>query len=194
MKKINLENDEFEEKYFQFDHYDNDYKMSHAINETRNNFLSTDKWLYLGADNLRKDFAKIGITMHDLKSRSYSSESPGFHLFCAFKFKYDVSTREAREIENSVLLTLDDLYRNADGSATRLKHFESGRDSECFYPVDFLRFFVSLHDVIYTDHRNYFVISGYENEYGGYEGEFVGCIFNTCYEKHRKKYIRMILQ
>lgn len=158
------------------------------------NFESLDRWLYLGADALDNSFAKIGMTMGDLASRSYSSTRPGYFLFCAFKFTHNISMQEVKCIEGDVLSRIDGLHRNVDGSTKRMTHYESGLPSECFFPVDFFTFYKDLHDEIYDHHRSSFVISGYENEYGIDDGEFVDCIFNLRHKKHHDEYIKMILR
>ncbi|MBV7549868.1 hypothetical protein KW849_26655 [Pseudomonas sp. PDM26] len=155
-----------------------DYKMDHVYTETMRNFASTERWLYLGADAGNSGFAKIGITTGDLSSRSYSSTNPNYYLFCAFKCNYDLPKEELASIEYSLLAKIDSLYRNSDGTSKRMSHHESGVLSECFCPVDFQDFFVTLHQEIYDNFRHKFVISGMENEIGDVDGEFVDCIFS----------------
>lgn len=171
-----------------------DYKIEYVEQETRRNFESTDKWLYLGADILDANFAKIGMTWGDLTSRSYSSSRPSYYLFCAFKFKYNISIDEVKRVENAVLSRIDEWHRNQDGSSKRMVHYESGRPSECFYPVDFFNFYKDVHLEIYDHHRDSFVICGNENGFGIDEGEFVYCIFNSRQNERHNEYIQMILQ
>ncbi|WP_148280145.1 hypothetical protein [Rubrivivax gelatinosus] len=174
--------------------YGRDYKLEHTERESKRNIESTDIWLYLGADVVDKNFAKIGITMGDLASRSYSSSRPTYYLFCAFKFKCNVSAQEVKRVEVDVLSRIDGLHRNKDGSSKRMVHCESGVPSECFYPVEFFAFFKDLHDEIYDHHRGSFVISGYENECGVEDGEFVDCIFSPLQERRHNEYRKMILR
>jgi hypothetical protein len=171
-----------------------DYKLEYVEQETRQNFESTDKWLYLGADILDANFAKIGMTMGDLVSRSYSSSRPSYYLFCAFKFKHNTSMQDVKRVENDVLWRIDCLHRNVDGSSKRMIHYESGQLSECFYPVNFFDFYRDVHFEIYDRHRNDFVICGYENEFGVDDGEFVDCIFNARQKERYNEYIKLILQ
>ncbi|MGX9776719.1 hypothetical protein ACWYXN_24865 [Janthinobacterium aestuarii] len=172
-----------------------DYKIAHVETEIRNNFESTDRWIYLGRKAADPSFAKIGLTMGDLSSRSYSSASPDYHLFCAFKCKYDISKIELKSVEEDILVRLESYYRNDDGSSKRLNHYDSGRPSECFSPVDFFEFFVDLHFEIYKNHRNSFVICDWVNEIGQVDGDFVDCIFNNEIGlDDRNKFIKMILQ
>jgi hypothetical protein len=174
--------------------YSDDYKIEHVEQGAKRNLESLNKWLYLGADALDVNFAKIGMTMGELPSRSYSSSSPSYYLFCAFKFKPDMSIQDVKHVEGDVLSRIDWLHRNVDGSSKRMIHYESGRPSECFHPVDFFAFYKDVHREIYDRHRNSFVICGYENEYGADDGEFVDCIFNPRQKEHHNEYIKMILQ
>lgn len=171
-----------------------DYKLEHVEQEMQRNFESVDKWLYLGADYLDPTFAKVGMTMGDLTSRSYSSSRPSYYLFCAFKCKDEISLVEVKQIENHVLSRIDGLHRNPDGSSKRMKHFDSGALSECFLPVDFSQFYKDVHDSIYENHRNNFVISGWINNYGIDDGEFVECIFNKKVGQNHQRYMNMILR
>ncbi len=174
--------------------YESDYKLQYLENEVIRNYKSTKKWLYLGADCCNKNFAKIGITEGDLSSRSYSSARPSYYLFCAFKFCHNISEPEMKSVENDILLRIDALHRDRFNNSKRLFHYESGRLSECFEPVDFFQFYKDLHSEIINHHRNSFVIVGYEDESGGCEAEFVDCIFNPRVDNSDNKYIKMILQ
>lgn len=171
-----------------------DYKLEYIQREAKKNFESLDKWLYLGADELDANFAKIGITMGNLTSRSYCSSRPSYYLFCAFKFIYNISKQDVKRIEDDVLSKIDILYRNPDDSSKRMIHYESRKVSECFYPVNFFDFYKDVHLIIYNDHRNSFEICGYENEDGEDDGEFVDCIYNSRQEKDHNKFRKMILQ
>lgn len=170
-----------------------DYKLEYVELETKRNFESIEKWLYLGADAKNLNFAKIGITMGDLSSRSYSSGNPNYYLFCAFKCKYNLSQLELKNIEEDILMRFEEIYTNDDGSTKRLKHYESDFSSECFYPVNFLEFFINLHLEIYQSHRNSFVICGFDDGFGGVDAEFIDCIFSPKIG-NKNKYIKMILQ
>lgn len=173
---------------------DRDYKLDFLQQEARRNFESLDKWLYLGADELDANFAKIGITMGDLASRSYSSSRPSYYLFCAFKFKYNISKQDVKRVESDVLSKIDDFYRNADGSSKRMIHYESRKISECFYPVNFFDFYKDMHWIIHENHRDSFEICGYVNKFEIDDGEFVDCIYNPRQKELHDKYRRMILQ
>lgn len=80
----------------------NDFKTAAVMERDRINFESPNKWLYVGADCRNLNFAKIGITMNDLRSRSYSSANPNYYLFCAFQCQQS-TTKEQLEVLNSVL-------------------------------------------------------------------------------------------
>lgn len=181
---------------FDFSNYfpDRDYKLDYVEQQLQRDFESVDKWLYLGADSLDCTFAKIGMTAGDLRSRSYSSSRPSYYLFCAFKCKDSLSPSHIKEIERNVLSKIDLLHRNPDGSSKRMYHFESNAISECFSPVNFLEFYRDIHDTIYDNHRNDFLISGWENEFGAEDGEFVDCIFNKKVMSDYRNLMRMILR
>ncbi|APQ14588.1 hypothetical protein BJP27_22895 [Pseudomonas oryzihabitans] len=154
------------------------YKMESIYNESKENFESVEKWLYLGADLRDGGYAKLGLTMGDLSSRSYSSANPYYYIFCAFKCHCEMDGRKLASIERDALRYLDGVFVNPDGSTKRVPHTESGRMSECFYNIDFVEFFVVLHEYLYGNYRNCFLPCGFENEAGYYEGEFLDCEFN----------------
>lgn len=156
--------------------------------ESIKNIESTDKWLYLGADAKNPFYAKIGLTLGNLASRSYSSANPNYYIFCAFKCKYNLLKHDIDRIENDILTKFEKYYRYENGLTKRMMHYESGRPSECFCDIDFLHFFISLHLEIYSCHRNSFVISGMN------DGEFVDCEFNPKVGTDKYNYIRMITQ
>ncbi|MGE8681523.1 MAG: hypothetical protein ACN6PE_23155 [Achromobacter marplatensis] len=185
-----------ERQFFDFSQYvpDRDYKMEYVEQELQRDFESVEKWLYLGADSLDRTFVKVGMTVGDLRSRSYSSSRPSYFLFCAFKCKDKLSRADIKIIEKDVLSRIDWLHRNPDGSSKRMRHFESGAISECFSSVDFLEFYRDVHDAIYDHHRNNFVISGWVNEFGVEDGEFVDCIFNENTMNDYKAYMRKIIR
>lgn len=172
------------------------YKMEFVHNESKENFESTEKWLYLGTNARDSKFAKVGITMGDLTTRSSSSESPGYYLFCAFKCRHNITRPQLNTIEESALKYLESVFTNLDGSTKRASHHESGRISECFFDIDFLEFFRELHYYLYENHRNQFLLSVFENGEGFYEGDFIDCEFNKRHMSLNEinKYIRMILQ
>ncbi|MGC3819338.1 hypothetical protein [Acinetobacter sp. G11] len=172
-----------------------DYKMSEVLQDNRQSFASVKKWLYLGADDRDSNFAKVGITEGNLASRSYSSANPRYYLFCAFKFKYNISKEDMEFVENDILLKLDNRWCDRYGRSKRLRHYESNVLSECFEDVDFVDFYKDLHYLIYTYHRDKFEISGYQaNEFDESEVEFIYCIFNKKLPKKENVYIEMILQ
>lgn len=157
----------------------NDYKMQSILSENKKIFESTEKWLYLVADDANENYAKIGITMGDLQSRSYSSANPRYYIFCAFKCRYDIKKEQLERIESEVLKALDRRYTYDDGTTKRMLHFESKRPSECYNDIDFMDFFINLHDELYNHHSNYFLIGGLENGCGHDMGELLDCDFNS---------------
>ena len=171
------------------------YKMEFLHNQAKENFESTEKWLYLGSNARDSGFAKVGMTMGNLTTRSSSPENPSYYLFCAFKCRHNITKSELKDLEADALSYLGSVFVHPDGSSKRAKHHESELISECFYDVDFHEFFRELHSYIYENHRNYFTISGFENEDGFDEGEFVDCEFNSRMSRNEiNSYIRMILQ
>ncbi|WP_146749210.1 hypothetical protein [Paracidovorax anthurii] len=167
------------------------YKMEFLHNKSKENFESTEKWLYLGANDRDRAFAKVGITMGNLTTRSSSSESPGYYLFCAFKCVNNITKNQLESIEEDALSHLEGVFRHSDGSIKRALHYESEYISECFFEVDFLDFFRALHYHLYKNHRNDFMPCGFEND----EGEFLDCEFNPRISRDEiNRYIRMILQ
>ncbi|MYM88930.1 hypothetical protein GTP91_17335 [Rugamonas sp. FT82W] len=173
-----------------------DYKLWYSEMETKNNYESLYGWIYLGADAKNKKFAKIGLSMGDLSSRSYSSSNPNYYLFCAFKCRHDISRDRLAIIEREILTKIDELYKNRNGSSRRMRHYESGALSECFESVDFFNFFKDLHSEIYENYRNDFVTSEWWEDHSvESEGSFVDCIFNPKISlKEKNTFIRMILQ
>jgi hypothetical protein len=170
-----------------------DYKMAWVMEQTKLDMESRDGWLYLGADASNPSFAKLGLTMGDLASRSYSSGNPNYYLFCAFKCRHDVSLSELTIIENNILNHLERLYRYSDGSTKRMRFYESRMLSECFCDVGFNDFFQNLHYEIYENYRSYFVIYSMDDGFGGTDGQFVDCLFSpTLNDPHF--YRKMIIQ
>lgn len=172
-----------------------DYKMEFIHNESKADFESTEKWLYLGANARDSGFAKVGITKGDLTTRSSSSESPSYYLFCAFKCRRNIEISKLKAIETSALKYLEGLFIYHDGSTKREFHQDSGRISECFYNVNFLDFFVELHYFLYENYCNYFSLMGFDNEAGSDDGEFIDCEFHRRMTREEiNTHIRMILQ
>ncbi|HCD4537500.1 TPA: hypothetical protein NBQ86_002512, partial [Enterobacter hormaechei] len=94
-----------------------DYKMAWLHERNKKDFESLTKWLYLGADIKDSGFAKVGLTMDDLSSRSYSSANPNYYLFCAFKCRDDLTKTEVEKIERSTLEYLERVFANEDGTS-----------------------------------------------------------------------------
>lgn len=170
-----------------------DYKLESSADEMRLNFESTDKWLYLGGDARDSSYVKVGLTMGDLSTRSYSSARPDYYMFCAFKCMHDIRSTDLKRIEVDLLAKMESRYRYDDWSSKRRRHFESGVLSECFYDICFDDFFRDFHYEVYVGYREWFVITGLDEGFGGDEGEFVECLFNDKVS-HHSRYRRMIVQ
>lgn len=155
-----------------------DYKEAHLHDLAREEFESIHNWLYLGADVRDGGFAKVGMTMDDLGSRSSNSGRPSFYIFCAFKCRSNISRSKLEYIEDSAFNYLDQIFVNPDGSTKRELHAESGRLSECYYGINFMDFFIALHDYLYDHFYDCFSTTGYENEVGIDEGHYIDCEFN----------------
>lgn len=126
--------------------------------------------------------------MDDLGSRSSCSGNPDYFLFCAFKCKHDITISQLTMIEADLLTRLDLYY-------TRIRHFDSQRLSEWYGGIDTLVFLQSVHNILYTYHHNYFLVSQFENEVEGIEGNFLDCIFNDIYTIEQEMFfIRNILE
>src|SRR5450830_776750 len=155
-----------------------DYKSAEVELNMLNNFESIERWLYLGADAANPNFARVGITMGDLRSRSYSSANPNYYLFCAFKCIHNLPLVNLKTMEDDVLRRFENFYKYENGITKRARFYESGVFSDCFYNVDFIDFFKHLHHYIYTNYRNNFVISAMDHGFGVVDGEFIDCMFN----------------
>ncbi|MGV0087535.1 hypothetical protein EEAAV_27265 (plasmid) [Rahnella aceris] len=173
---------------------DADYKMEAIYERDKANCESVVKWLYLGADVRNHAYAKVGMTMGDLTSRSYSSAKPGFYLFCAFQCEQSTTKSQLEEIESNALHFLDSVFTWDNGSTKRVCHFESGRISECYYDIDFIDFFQCLHNYLYDNYGRYFNLTGLESN-GDIVGDYLDCEFNRHLSWEDKKcYINMILR
>ncbi|MFV7771694.1 hypothetical protein [Shewanella marisflavi] len=151
---------------------DDDYKIAALMEHDKANFESSKIWLYVGADSKNERFAKVGITMGDLGSRSYCSGNPHYHLFCAFQCYIHTTKLQLESIEKLALKHLDSLFPDC-----RVHHYESGKLSECYDDIDFETFLISLHDYLLDNHRNYFQTVAIDGE--GYEGAYeLACEFN----------------
>ncbi|HGS7174042.1 TPA: hypothetical protein ACMEXL_004615 [Klebsiella variicola subsp. variicola] len=155
-----------------------DYKMAYVMEGDRTNFESINKWFYLGADFINPRYAKVGITMGNLSSRSYSSANPNYYLFCAFQCDQKTTRTILETIERGALNYLDDQFRSDNGQTKRARHFESQRLSECYYGIEFEDFFGCLHSYLLDNHAQHFQIDGYEDEAGYNCGHSLAMLFN----------------
>lgn len=174
---------------------DDDYKAAYIMERDKLNFESRSIWLYVGADYSNARYAKVGITMGDLASRSYSSANPRYFLFCAFQCYHNTTKEELERIEGDALAYLDDVFKEDNGQTKRARHFESQRLSECYYDINFEEFFACLHDYLWENHIRYFQTCDYVDEgdtdcvYGG----VLSWIFNPRVPFNiRRRFLRMI--
>lgn len=171
-----------------------DYKIAQVMKRDKANFESPNIWFYLGADLRNPNFAKVGITMGDLRSRSYSSANPNYYLFCAFQCDQSTDTKQLTDIENSALSYLDRVFAWDNGQTKRVRHMESQHLSECYYDINFDDFFACLHDYLLDHHERYF--QSVEYDYGeALHGYALSCEFNPRLELNdRRRFLRMILR
>lgn len=174
---------------------DDDYETEQMMHDAIQNLESVDKWLYLGADIANSAWAKIGITSGDLRSRSYSSANPNYYIFCAFKFRYNVTKEQMRNVEMKLLRWFDQDFEDLYGDRRRLRHYESSKLSECYCPVDFSYVLDNLHYELFHNYSRFFVIQGYENEIGEDDGATVKCEFSpTLHIDKRKHLLNKLMQ
>ncbi len=167
---------------------DDDYKMAAVMERDKLNFESPDKWFYVGADSRDLGFAKVGITMGDLTSRSYGTNNPNFYLFCAFQCQQSTTEAQLKSIEKSAISYLDGVFCDENGQTKRVRHMESQRLSECYYDVNFEDFFVEVHDYLLDNHVSYFQTCGFENEAGGDGGYALAWEFSSLLKPEVKRY------
>lgn len=174
---------------------DDDYKMAAVMERDKVNFESPNIWFYIGADCINPGYTKVGITMGDLRSRSYSSANPNYYLFCAFQCNQSTTKLQLETIEHSALNYLDDVFRWDNGLTKRVRHMESQRLSECYYHIDFEDFFLCLHDYLLDNHDRYFQTATYMNDAGFEDGYALSWQFNPCLALNVKRhFLRMILR
>lgn len=174
---------------------DDDYKMAAVMERDRLNFESPNKWFYVGADSTDSCFAKVGITMGDLRSRSYSSSNPNYYLFCAFQCQQSTTEDQLKKIERNALSYLDKVFCDENGQTKRGRHMESQRLSECYYDVNFEDFFVLLHDYLLDNYVSYFQTCVLKNEVGFDEGYALAWEFNQQLpEDVKRHFLSMILR
>lgn len=148
---------------------DDDYKMAAVMDNDRANFESQNNWFYVGADERDSSFAKVGITTGDMSSRSSYSGNPNFYLFCGFQCQHNIEKSRLRRIEQNVLSHLDEVY-----PGKRARHVDSQRLSECYYDINFLDFFICVHEYLLEHHEGDFQTS----YFGDNEGYALSWQFN----------------
>jgi len=174
---------------------DDDYKMAAVMIRDKVNFESPYKWVYVGADARSPGDAKVGITMDDLRSRSYSTGNPGYYLLCAFQCDQRITQQQLEDIERSAMNYLDRVFVDDNGITKRVRHWESQRLSEWYYGINFEEFFVRVHDFLYDNYSTYFLVDAYTNELGEMDGQALSWFFNPQLEPGvSERYLRMILR
>ncbi|OAD97861.1 hypothetical protein [Pantoea sp. OXWO6B1] len=167
---------------------DDDYKMAVGMERDKANFESSNIWIYLGADKRDTCYAKVGLTLGDLRSRSYSSANPHYHIFCAFQCVVGTTGEQLRKIEKGALAFLDSMFPKR-----RAYHYESQILSECYYDINFSDFFVLLHDYLRDNHPNNFMEVEHLNEINEDDGSTLAMEFNPQIPLLiRRKYIELI--
>nr|WP_229915941.1 hypothetical protein [Rahnella sp. LAC-M12] len=162
--------------------------MKAVMERDKANFESPNIWFYVGADSRDPGFAKVGITMGDLRSRSYSSANPNYYLFCAFQCIQGTSKSQLESIELGALTHLDAVFPNH-----RTRHMESQRLSECYYNIDFEYFFSCLHDYLHDNHYSNFQTAGFVNELGDDDGYALAWEFNPLLPPEVKSRFRSLI-
>ncbi|CAA0113615.1 Uncharacterised protein [BD1-7 clade bacterium] len=84
----------------------------------------SDDWIYVGADNSKKDWSKVGKTTKGLNKRHTSSQNPEYYIHTAFEIK----SGDVHEIEKKLLGYIEGLP-----DVERQRHFSTGNKSECFF-------------------------------------------------------------
>lgn len=85
--------------------------------------MSSNNWIYIGADINRKTWSKIGRTTVGLQTRHVSSQNPGYFIYTA----YNIMRDDVRDIESKLLEHLE--YKCG---YERQTHLSTGSKSECF--------------------------------------------------------------
>ncbi|MGC9661198.1 hypothetical protein BFR77_00160 [Acinetobacter pittii] len=144
-----------------------DYEIQYIERKRREEFNSTENWIYIGIDTDRPTMFKVGLTTHKLSSRHSSSQNPFYTLLVAFKVKIGISGTKVKEIETAVLREISKFYQP-------INHYNSGNRSEWFYgdPLqarDFVNDFLYENysyemNCYYCHIRQRGIVYGWENE------------------------------
>lgn len=84
--------------------------------------MSND-WIYIGADNSKKEWSKVGKTTIGLNKRHTSSQNPEYYIHTAFNIK----NGNVHKIELELLEHIENLP-----NVERQIHLSTGSKSECF--------------------------------------------------------------
>ena len=77
-------------------------------------------------------------------------------------------------------------FRHIYGDSRRLKHYESGKLSECYYPIEFSFVFEKLHRILFENYSLYFEKIGHENEIGEVDAATLFCEFSPTLSKNEQ--------
>lgn len=83
----------------------------------------SDNWIYIGDDQSKDNWSKIGKTTKGLNTRHVSSQNPDYSIHTAF----NIVNGNIHKIESELL----DYIENTEG-VERLYHRSTGSKSECF--------------------------------------------------------------
>ncbi|WP_370606112.1 hypothetical protein [Pantoea ananatis] len=165
-----------------------DFKAAVVMERDEENFESPNIWIYLGADIRDRNYAKVGHTMDDLRSRSYSSANPHYYIFCAFQCVASTTELQLKTIETGVLAHLDSIFPKH-----RAHHYESKKLSECYYDIDFDKLFIEVHDYLHDKNRGNFMTVTHLNEIEIDDGYTLVMEFNPRIPLNtQRKYIELI--
>lgn len=172
---------------------DDDHKMAYVMERDKLNFESSKIWIYIGADVKDPTFAKVGMTMSDLSTRSTSTGNSNYFLFCAFQCYHGTSAEQVREIERGAQQYLDYMF----GEDKRGRFPETNRPSECYYGINFEDFFFHLHEYLWEHQIRHFPTSCYvSSDDPNWEyGSAISWLFNDIVPLHvRKHYLNLIIK
>lgn len=83
----------------------------------------SDNWIYIGDDQSKTDWSKVGKTTKGLNTRHTSSQNPDYSIHTAF----NITTGDIHKIESELLE-----YIENEADVERIRHRSTGSKSECF--------------------------------------------------------------
>lgn len=88
-------------------------------------FESADIWICLSADCRNFRHVKVGVTVDNLRSRSYGSVNPNYFLLYVFQCYHNITEEELEFIESGALSCPDNVLTQENGLTKRAHRFES---------------------------------------------------------------------